>query len=131
METSISNSVPLNYHIVATHIISMNLASLKDISFKAKYKRLVRLLKSNFYIIRKSTHIGQSIRKDADEKTLYFLSQVIKYRKINEYDLSCIINCDETAVTFYSPLSYSLAKIGQKTVTVKTTGKENHVLLVF
>ena len=90
VETSISNSVPLNYHIVATHIISMNLASLKDISFNAKYKRVVRLLKSNFYVVRKSTYIGQSIPKDADEKTLYFLSQVIKYRKINEYDLSCI-----------------------------------------
>ena len=38
VETNVSNSVPLNYHIVATHIISMNLDSLKDISFKAKYK---------------------------------------------------------------------------------------------
>ena len=110
METSISNSVPLNYHIVATHIISMNLDSLKDISFKAKYKRLVRLLKRNFFV--KSTHIGQSIPKDADEKKLYFLSQLIKYRKINKYDLSCIINWDETAITFDSHLSYSLAKIG-------------------
>ena len=98
METSISNSVPLNYHILASLIISMNLDSLKDISFKAKYKRLVRLLKSNFFVVRKSTHIGQSIPKDADEKTLYFLSQLIKYRKINEYDLSTIINCHETVL---------------------------------
>ena len=124
VETSISNSVLLNYHIVATHIISMNLALLKDISFKAKYKRIVRLLKSNFYVIRKSTHIGQSIPKDVDEKILYFLSQVIKYRKINEYDLSCINIWDETAITFDYPLSYTLAKKGKKTVTVKTTGKE-------
>ena len=51
----------------------MNLDSLKDISFKAKYKRLIRLLKSNFFVVRKSTHIGQSIPKDADEKALYFL----------------------------------------------------------
>ena len=77
----VSNSVPLNYHIIASHIISMNLASLKDISFRAKYKRIVRLLKSNFYVVRKSTHIGQSIPKEAEEKTLYFLSQVINIGK--------------------------------------------------
>ena len=34
------------------------------------------------------------------------------------------INCEETPITFDSPLSDSLAKIGQKTITVKTTGKE-------
>lgn len=34
---------------------------------------VVRLLKSNFFVVRKSTHIGQSIPKDADEKALYFL----------------------------------------------------------
>ena len=32
--------------------------------------------------------------------------------KINEYDLSGIINWDETAITFDSSLSYSFAKIG-------------------
>ena len=92
VETSISNSVPLNYNIVARHIISLNLASLKGISDIAKYQRIVRLLKSNFYVIKKVTHIGQSIPDDADNKSLYFLKQVINYRKINEIDLSCIIN---------------------------------------
>ena len=81
VETSISNSVALNYHIVAIYIISMNLASLKDISFRAKYKRIVRLLKSNFYVVRKSTHIEQSILKEPEEKALYFLSQVINIGK--------------------------------------------------
>ena len=32
------------------YCISMNLDSLKDISFRAKYKRVVRLLKSNFFL---------------------------------------------------------------------------------
>ena len=86
MRSSISNSVPLNYHIVPTHIISINLISLKDISFKAKYIRVVRLLKSNLFVVRKSTHIGQSIPKMLMKNTL-FLSQVIKYRKIKDYDL--------------------------------------------
>ena len=94
----------------------MDIKSLNGISYKAKYKRIVRLLKSNYYVLIKSTHIGQSIPIDATDKTLYFLKQVIKLRKLNEYELSCIINCDETPITFDSPLSYSLAKVGKKTI---------------
>ena len=40
--------------------------------------------------------------------------------------MSCIINCDETAITYDSPLSYSLAKVGLKIVTIKTTEKEKY-----
>ena len=126
VETSISNSISLNYHIVALHVIPMNLDSLKEISNKAKYKMIVRLVKSNFFVIRKSTYLGQSIPKDADEKAMHFLRQVILYRKKNNYDMSCIINCDETAITYDSPLSYSLAKVGLKIVTIKTTEKEKY-----
>ena len=35
-----------------------------------------------------------------------------------------MINCDETPITFDSPLSYTLSKIGKKTITVKAIGKE-------
>ena len=77
---------------MALHVIPMNLDSLKEISNKAKYKRIVRLVKSNFFVIRKSTYLGQSIPKDADEKAMHFLRQVILYRKKNNYDMSCIIN---------------------------------------
>ena len=52
-------------------------------------------------------------------KHFIFLKQVIKLRKINKYELSCIINCDETAITFDSPLFYSLAKIGKKNISKK------------
>ena len=38
--------------------------------------------------------------------------------------LSYILNCDETPITFDSPLSYTLSKIGKKTISVKTLGNE-------
>ena len=114
--------------MVATHIISMNLDSLKDISFKAKYKRLARLLTIIFLLFQNQLIQGKVFLKMLMKKKLYFLSQIIKYRKINEYDLSTIINCDETAITFDSHLSYSLAKIGQKTITIKVTGKEKALI---
>ena len=54
VETTISNFIQFNYHIAAEKIISMNLEKLQGISYKAKYKRIVRFLKSNYYTIRRS-----------------------------------------------------------------------------
>lgn len=56
-------------------------------------------------------YIGQSIPKYAINKTI-FLKQLIKITKLNEYELSFIINCDETWISFDSPLFYSLSKVG-------------------
>ena len=44
--------------------------------------------------------------------------------KINEKDLSYIINCEKSSIIFDSPLSYSIEKIGEKSVMVKTKRKE-------
>ena len=60
VETVISNFIPLNYHKAVEKIISMNLEILKGLSYKAKYKRIIRFLKSNYYTNRKATHIGQT-----------------------------------------------------------------------
>ena len=87
VETAISNFIPLNFHKAVEKIISMNLETLKGLSYKAKYKRIVRFLKSNYYTIRKATHIGQSIPKYATDKALYFLKKVIHIRKQYDYDL--------------------------------------------
>jgi len=76
VETAISNFIPLNFHTAVEKKISMNLETLKGLSYKAKYKRIVRFLKSNYYTMRKATHIGQSIPKDATDKALYFLKKV-------------------------------------------------------
>ena len=75
VETSISNFIPLNYHSTVEKIIAMKLNTLTGISYKAKYKRIVRFLKSNYYTIRKTTHIGQTIPLDATDKALYFLKK--------------------------------------------------------
>ena len=38
-------------------------------------------IKSNYYIIRKITHIGQSLSVEATDKAIYFLREVIKKEK--------------------------------------------------
>ena len=65
----------------------MNLEALKGLSYKAKFKRIVRFLKSDYYTMRKATHIGQSVPNDATDKALYFLKKVINIRKQYDYDL--------------------------------------------
>ena len=70
----------------------MNIETLKGLFYKEKYKRIERFLKSNYYTIRKNTHIYQSIPKDTTDKALYFLRKVINIRKQYDYDLSCILN---------------------------------------
>ena len=67
-----SNSLPLNYHIVSRHIIHLDLETLKGFSDKVKYQRIVRLLKSKFYAIRKATYIGQNIPDEADNEAFIF-----------------------------------------------------------
>ena len=81
--------------------------------------RTERFFKFHFYVSRKAIHIGQSIPDDAFNLCFKFLKEIIDKRKINNYDLSDIINCDET------PIFLTLAKKGEKTITLKTYGKEN------
>ena len=77
-----------------------------------------KILKSQFYVTRKATHIGQSIPNDANNLCFKFLKEIIDKRKFNNYVLSDIINCDETPIFFDSPSSLTLAKKGDKTVTL-------------
>ena len=41
--------------------------------------------------------------------------------------LSYILNCDEAPITFDSPHSYTLPKIGKKTISAKTLGNEKKI----
>lgn len=70
----------------------MNLGTLKSISDKVEYQRIAWFRKSNFYMIRKASHIEQSIPEESDNKALYFLKQVINYMKIKEIDLLIFYN---------------------------------------
>ena len=87
--------------------------------------RIERFLKSQFYVSRKATHIGQSIPNDANNLCFKFLKEIIDKRKFNNYALSDIINLDETPIFLDSPSLLTLTKKGDKNVTLKTYGKEN------
>ena len=86
--------------------------------------RVYRLLKKNYFVILRGTNLGKALPDDANSKTMLFLGEVIKIRKIHDFDLSCIINLDETTVNLENPNDYCLAKRGNKIITIKTLGNE-------
>ena len=58
VESTISNYAPISYIDISSNIVKLNLTSLNGLSFNAKYLRIIRFLKSKFYVNRKTTHIG-------------------------------------------------------------------------
>lgn len=110
VEFAISNYVPISYIDITNNNVKLNLTSLKGLSFNAKYLRVIRFLKSKFYVNRKTTHIAQSIPENSTEMCIKFLKEVIRIKNKYAYDLDCIINTDETPVFLDSPYNYSIAK---------------------
>ena len=114
IEASVSENIPLSYIDAIKIIMQLNIDSIKKLDISTIYMRVYRLLKKNFNVIRRCTHLGQSLPEDANTKTILFLKEVIKMRKIHDFDLSCIINLDETPVYLDNPNNYCLAKRGNK-----------------
>lgn len=130
VESAIANYVPISFLDVTNNIDKLNLKTLSGLSLNAKYLRIIRFLKSKYYVNRKSTHTGQSIPENSNELCMKFLKEVIRERNKYEYDLDCIIKADETPVYLDSPYNYCIAKKGAQTVTIKTLGRETARLTV-
>ena len=52
--------------------------------------------------------------------------EIIKKRNRYNYDLSYIINCDETPITLDNPCTFILAKKGEKIINIHNNGKEKN-----
>ena len=130
VESAIANYVPISFLDVTINIDKLNLKTLSGLSLNAKYLRIIRFLKSKYYVNRKSTHIGQSIPENSNELCMKFLKEVIRKRNKYEYDLDCIINADETPVYLDSPYNYCIAKKGTHIITIRTLGIETARLTV-
>lgn len=131
IEASLSENIPLSYIDATKIIMQLHIDSIKNLDISTIYMRVYRLLKKNYFVIRRGTHLGKTLPDDANTKTILFLKEVIKIRKLHDFDLSCIINLDETPVNLDNPNNYCLAKRGNKIVTIKTLGKEKKELLVY
>lgn len=64
--------------------------------------------------------------RDLEEKIESFQRLIIKYRKDYAFELSQIRNMDKTPMTFDRWSSRTVTGVGEKTVFIKTTGREKN-----
>ena len=83
-----------------------------------------RLLVRNHLTFRVGTHISQEHSENYKEKMFEFIKLVENYRKCNDLELDQIGNMDETSLFLNMARTRTIAKIGSKTVNIKTHGQE-------
>ena len=92
--------------------------------FKATNSWCHRFMRRNKLVMRQKTKIAQKLPDDLDDKVVDFHTYVINLRKKHGYELSQIINMDETPMFFDMLGNSTVNKSGERTVFVKTTGHE-------
>uniref|UniRef100_A0A8D0DA03 HTH CENPB-type domain-containing protein n=1 Tax=Sander lucioperca TaxID=283035 RepID=A0A8D0DA03_SANLU len=80
--------------------------------------------------LRRRTSLAQRLPSDFEEKLLSFQRYVLKLRKTHSYPLDQIGNADQTPVFFDMPTSVNVAKKGDKSVIVRSTGNEKNRITV-
>ena len=76
--------------------------------------------------IRRRTSIAQRLPGDYEDKLLNYQRFIINQRQINNYDIHCIGNADQTPVTFDLPYSRTIDFKGTKSISIKTMGSEKY-----
>ena len=97
---------------------------LKNKSLSALQKWCYRLLVRNHLTFGVGTHIGQEHSENYKEKMFEFIKLIENYRKCNDFELDRIANMDETPLFLNMARTKTIAKIGSKTVNIKTRGQE-------
>ena len=92
--------------------------------FTASAGWCTKFMRRHELTLRQRTHIAQKLPSDVDDKVTSFQKFVIEERKINDFDLAHIGNMDETPMFFDLPGTSTVHAIGEKTVSIKTTGHD-------
>ena len=96
-------------------------------------KRVSNIIKKYNLVIRKVSHIGQSIPEKGKDLIYRFLYEIINKRRyllINDNELFRIVNCDETAVYYENPDIYTIDIKGHKEIIINTDGNESKKISV-
>ena len=98
--------------------------------FKASTGWCTRMMRRKGLTLRRRTSLAQRLPSDFEEKLLSFQRYVLKLRKTHSYPLDQIGNADQTPVFFDMPTSVTVAKKGEKSVIVRSTGNEKKRITV-
>ena len=107
--------------------------NLRLIPYVIMNKRVSNIIKKYNLVIRKVSHIGQSIPEKGKDLIYIFLYEIINKRRyllINDNELFRIVNCDETAVYYENPDIYTIDIKGHKEIIINTDGNESKKISV-
>ena len=83
-----------------------------------------RLSVRNHLTFRARTYIGQEHSEKYKEKMFEFIKLAENYRKCIDLELDQIANMDEAPLFLNIARTITIAKIGSKTINIKTLGQE-------
>ena len=115
----------MNSHEVVCEAIRL-LPTMVNNTYNANMLWFYKFLKRNGFCIRKITHLGRDLKKDAHDQTLAFFNGLFNIRReFNIGDnINQIGNMDETTIYYENLYDTTISKIGEKRVTVSNFVKE-------
>lgn len=126
LELSINITNVLNY------ILKLE-PELRIKSNKALKCLTFRFLQKDNFVLRKATHIGQTLPLYYENKIKIFLKDVIykwKYSKIHNNNLYLLIKTDEAPVFFDAPFESTYDKKGKNDIKIKTSRYEKERIIL-
>ena len=93
-------------------------------TFSASRRWLQNFLKRHSFSVWRRTTVGQKLPQDLVDKVAGFVIRVRKLRNQNGYPLFHIGNMDETAVWLDMPGETTIARTGEISVPIRTTGHD-------
>ena len=97
---------------------------IKEKKYECTSKWCYRLLVRNHLTFRAGTHVGQEFPENYPEKMFKFIKLNEAYREQNYLELSQIANMGETPIYLNMTRTKTIAKIGSKTVNIKTHSQD-------
>ena len=101
-----------------------NSTRVNQLFFSASRGWLENFLSQNHFSLRRRTTVSQSLPDQLINKASNFVLRVRKLRHIHQYPLSAIGNMDETPLWLDMPGDTTVARTGDRTISVKTTGHD-------
>ena len=95
-----------------------------DDRFSASRGWLENFLRRNGFSLRRRTTVSQRLPQDLIPKVSSFILHVRKLRLLKNYQLSSIGNMDETPLWLDMPGDTTVSRIGERSVSIRTTGHD-------
>ena len=98
--------------------------------FKTSSRWIFAFMKRYKLSRRRHTKISQKLPEQTNESLTKFQRFTIQLRKKKHFEMSNILNMDETPVWFDMAGNFTIDQIGEKTVHIRSTGNEKNRFMV-